>query len=52
MRGNFDDASTGARLAEHYPVALVNSVNPIRLEGQKTAAFEVVDVLGDAPDVH
>ena len=37
---------------EHYPVALVNSVNPVRLEGQKTAAFEIVDFLGDAPDVH
>ena len=35
-----------------YPVALVNSVNPVRLEGQKTAAFEIVDFLGDAPDVH
>jgi threonine synthase len=35
-----------------YPVALVNSVNPVRLQGQKTAAFEVVDVLGDAPDFH
>ncbi|MGH9105205.1 MAG: pyridoxal-phosphate dependent enzyme, partial [Acidimicrobiales bacterium] len=35
-----------------YPVALVNSVNPVRLQGQKTAAFEIVDVLGDAPDLH
>ena len=35
-----------------YPVALVNSVNPVRLEGQKTAAFEIVDFLGDAPDYH
>src|SRR5699024_9385721 len=35
-----------------YPVALVNSVNPYRLQGQKTAAFEVVDALGDAPDIH
>ncbi|RCK71028.1 threonine synthase [Desertihabitans brevis] len=51
--GNFDDCLTVARkLAEHYPVALVNSVNPDRIEGQKTAAFEVVDVLGDAPDLH
>ena len=40
------------QLAEHYPVALVNSVNPVRLEGQKTAAFEIVDELGDAPDLH
>ena len=39
-------------LAWDYPVALVNSVNPVRLEGQKTAAFEIVDFLGDAPDFH
>jgi threonine synthase len=39
-------------LAGEYPVALVNSLNPHRLTGQKTAAFEVVDALGDAPDVH
>ncbi len=39
-------------LAWDYPVALVNSVNPVRLEGQKTAAFEIVDFLGDAPDYH
>ncbi|GAB3090272.1 threonine synthase [Nocardioides zeae] len=53
VRGNFDDCLTLARqLAESYPVALVNSVNPARLEGQKTAAFEIVDFLGDAPDVH
>ncbi len=51
--GGFDDCLTVARdLAEHYPVALVNSVNPDRIEGQKTAAFEVVDALGDAPEVH
>src|SRR5580658_2149912 len=51
--GNFDDCLELVRkLAESYPVALVNSVNPDRLEGQKTAAFEVVDALGDAPDVH
>ncbi|GAB3678078.1 threonine synthase [Angustibacter aerolatus] len=51
--GNFDDCLTVARkLAEAYPVELVNSVNPARIEGQKTAAFEVVDALGDAPDVH
>ena len=51
--GNFDDCLTLARkLAEAYPVELVNSVNPARIEGQKTAAFEVVDFLGDAPDVH
>lgn len=51
--GNFDDCLTLARvLAESYPVSLVNSVNPFRLQGQKTAAFEVVDALGDAPDLH
>src|SRR4051812_43160664 len=53
VRGNFDDCLTMSRgLADHYPVALVNSVNPMRLEGQKTASFEIVDFLGDAPDVH
>ena len=51
--GNFDDCLELVRkLAVDYNVALVNSVNPDRLEGQKTAAFEVVDGLGDAPDVH
>ncbi|MCA5893839.1 threonine synthase [Isoptericola sp. NEAU-Y5] len=51
--GNFDDCLVAARkLAEAYPVELVNSVNPDRIEGQKTAAFEIVDVLGDAPDIH
>lgn len=51
--GNFDDCLTLARdLADKYPVALVNSVNPVRIEGQKTAAFEIVDMLGDAPDIH
>jgi threonine synthase len=51
--GNFDDCLTVARkLADAYPVELVNSVNPYRIEGQKTAAFEVVDALGDAPDIH
>ena len=53
IRGNFDDCLRLAReLSENYPVFLVNSVNPNRLQGQKTAAFEVVDVLGDAPDLH
>ncbi len=53
VRGNFDDCLRISRdLADRYPVALVNSVNPMRLEGQKTASFEVVDFLGDAPDVH
>jgi threonine synthase len=51
--GGFDDCLRVTRdLAEHYPVALVNSVNPLRIEGQKTAAFEVVDALDDAPDIH
>lgn len=53
VQGNFDDCLDIAReLAESYPVHLVNSVNPDRIEGQKTAAFEIVDVLGDAPDFH
>lgn len=53
VRGNFDDCLRLSRgLADDYPVALVNSVNPMRLQGQKTASFEVVDALGDAPDVH
>jgi threonine synthase len=51
--GGFDDCMRVTRdLAENYPVALVNSVNPLRIEGQKTAAFEVVDALDDAPDIH
>ncbi|MFM6191035.1 MAG: threonine synthase [Planktothrix sp.] len=51
IKGNFDRALNIVReMAEHYPITLVNSVNPYRLEGQKTAAFEVVDALGDAPD--
>lgn len=51
--GNFDDCLELARkLSVDYPVALVNSVNKYRLQGQKTAAFEIVDALGDAPDVH
>lgn len=53
VKGNFDDCLRLAReLSESYPVFLVNSVNPDRLQGQKTAAFEVVDVLGQAPDLH
>ena len=51
--GGFDDCLRVARdLAERYPVTLVNSVNPDRIEGQKTAAFEICDGLGRAPDVH
>ena len=51
--GNFDDCLELARqLSESYPVSLVNSVNPFRIEGQKTASFEVIDALGFAPDIH
>ena len=51
IQGNFDQALAISReLAKRYPVTLVNSINPYRLQGQKTAAFEVVDALGDAPD--
>ena len=51
--GCFDDCLTLARdLAEHHPVTLVNSVNPFRIQGQKTVAFEIVAALGRAPDVH
>ena len=53
VQGNFDDCLDLCRdLSKNYPVTLVNSVNPFRIEGQKTAAFEIVDVLGAAPDVH
>jgi threonine synthase len=53
VTGNFDDCLDLARdLSKNYPVTLVNSVNPFRIEGQKTAAFEVCDVLGSPPDVH
>jgi len=53
VQGNFDDCLVLARdLSENYPVHLVNSVNPDRIEGQKTGAFEVVDALGFAPDLH
>lgn len=50
---NFDACLDVARaLEERYPVALVNSLNPNRIQGQKTASFEIVDTLGDAPDIH
>ena len=50
--GNFDQALRIVReFTERHPVALVNSVNPFRIEGQKTASFEIIDVLGDAPDI-
>ncbi|EFV14797.1 threonine synthase [Segniliparus rugosus] len=54
VRGNFDDCLELARkTAASFPqVALVNSVNPVRIEGQKTAAFEIMDALGRAPDIH
>src|SRR6266545_5133995 len=53
IEGTFDMALEVARsLAERYPVALVNSVNPFRLQGQKTAAFEICDALGRSPDYH
>ena len=49
--GSFDDALTArARARRRHPITLVNNLNPYRLEGQKTAAFEIVDELGDAPD--
>ncbi|MGD1851511.1 MAG: threonine synthase [Cyanophyceae cyanobacterium] len=51
IKGNFDRALAMVReISDKYPVKLVNSVNPYRLQGQKTGAFEVVDTLGDAPD--
>jgi len=53
VEGNFDDClGLAFKLSAAYPVELVNSVNPARIQGQKTAAFEVVDFLGDAPDLH
>ena len=53
VQGNFDDCLDLSRgLADNYPVHLVNSVNPDRIEGQKTAAFEVVERLDRAPDIH
>jgi threonine synthase len=53
VQGNFDDClALASKLALDYPVSLVNSVNQYRIEGQKTASFEIVDSLGDAPDIH
>ncbi len=53
IKGNFDVALNLVRdLANIYPITIVNSINPYRLQGQKTAAFEIVDVLEDAPDFH
>lgn len=53
IHGNFDEALALVRgISEKYPLTLVNSLNPYRIEGQKTAAFEICDALGDAPDHH
>ncbi|HOW36332.1 MAG TPA: threonine synthase [Candidatus Omnitrophota bacterium] len=53
IKGNFDDALNLVKdITANYPIALVNSLNPFRIEGQKTAAFEICDFLGDAPDYH
>ncbi len=53
INGNFDEAlNVVIDISKKYPVTLVNSVNPYRIEGQKTGAFEIVDDLGDAPDFH
>lgn len=53
IRGNFDEGmSLVKQVADHAPVTIVNSINPFRIEGQKTAAFEIVDELGKAPDFH
>jgi len=52
IRGNFDQALNLAReLTQHLPITIVNSINPDRIEGQKTGAFEIVDELGKAPDI-
>ncbi len=53
IKGNFDDGMRIVKeMAEVAPVAIVNSINPYRLQGQKTAAFEIIDALGRAPDYH
>lgn len=53
IRGNFDDGMRLVReIADHAPVTIVNSINPYRIEGQKTAAFEIIDELGGVPDYH
>jgi len=53
LEGNFDDALRLVReICGRYPITLVNSINPFRIEGQKTGSFEICDVLGDAPDFH
>ncbi|MCX8048065.1 MAG: threonine synthase [Methylohalobius sp.] len=53
IQGDFDAGMRLVReIAAHAPVSIVNSINPYRIEGQKTAAFEIVDALGEAPDYH
>jgi len=53
VKGNFDDAlEMVRRVGEIAPITIVNSINPFRIEGQKTGSFEIVDELGDAPDYH
>ena len=53
IKGNFDDGMQIVKdIAKHAPVAIVNSINPFRLQGQKTAAFEIIEALGRAPDYH
>lgn len=53
IAGNFDEALERVlEISENYPITLVNSVNPYRIEGQKTGAFEIIEALGDAPDYH
>jgi len=53
VAGNFDDCLNIVReITDHYPIELLNSLNPMRMEGQKTGAFEICDVLGAPPDFH
>jgi threonine synthase len=53
IRGNFDQGMTLVKeIADHAPVTIVNSINPFRIDGQKTASFEIIDALGEAPDYH
>jgi threonine synthase len=53
IRGNFDQGMNLVKdVAAHAPVTIVNSINPYRIDGQKTASFEIIDALGDAPDYH
>lgn len=53
IQGNFDEALEMVRkISDNYPITLVNSVNPYRIEGQKTGAFEICNALGQAPDYH